>query len=109
MTTPWQLTPPAPPAPDARRRRGVRVLSGSTALVTGGSSGVGRAIAIDLAAHLNGSGPDSAGDSLKSAQPAAKGLIVESSFTSLADIARSLTYPWLPLQLLLSQIGRAHV
>jgi alpha-beta hydrolase superfamily lysophospholipase len=64
---------------------------------------LGGAIAIDLAAHLNGSGPDSAGDSLKSAQPAAKGLIVESSFTSLADIARSLTYPWLPLQLLLSQ------
>lgn len=64
---------------------------------------LGGAIAIDLAAHLNGSGPDSAGDSLKSVQPAAKGLIVESSFTSLADIARSLTYPWLPLQLLLSQ------
>lgn len=34
---------------------------------------------------------------------AAKGLIVESSFTTLADVARSLTYPWLPVQLLLSQ------
>lgn len=46
MTTPWN---PPPSAPDARRRRGPRVLSGSTALVTGGSSGVGRAIALDLA------------------------------------------------------------
>jgi pimeloyl-ACP methyl ester carboxylesterase len=33
----------------------------------------------------------------------AKGLIVESSFTTLADVAKSLTYPWLPVQLLLSQ------
>ncbi|WP_194722472.1 alpha/beta hydrolase [Noviherbaspirillum malthae] len=62
---------------------------------------LGGAIAIDLAAHLNGSDDDR--DEGKAAQPAAKGLIVESSFTSLADIARSLTYPWLPLQLLLSQ------
>jgi short-subunit dehydrogenase len=46
MTTPWN---PPPSAPDARRRRGQRVLSGSTALVTGGSSGVGRAIALELA------------------------------------------------------------
>jgi fermentation-respiration switch protein FrsA (DUF1100 family) len=30
-------------------------------------------------------------------------LIVESTFTTLADIAKSLSYPWLPLQLLLSQ------
>ena len=34
---------------------------------------------------------------------AANGLIVESSFTSLVDIAKSLTYPWQPVQLLLSQ------
>jgi pimeloyl-ACP methyl ester carboxylesterase len=33
----------------------------------------------------------------------ARGLIVESSFTTLADVAKSLTYPWLPVQLLLSQ------
>ena len=46
MMTPW-----TPPAPDAQRRRGPRVLSGATALVTGGSSGVGRAIALDLARH----------------------------------------------------------
>lgn len=63
---------------------------------------LGGAIAIDLAAHLHGSDDDK-GKAVKSVQPAAKGLIVESSFTSLADIARSLTYPWLPLQLLLSQ------
>ena len=61
---------------------------------------LGGAIAVDLAAHLNGSDGDGDGDKGKAAQPAAKGLIVESSFTSLADIARSLTYPWLPLQLL---------
>jgi hypothetical protein len=59
---------------------------------------LGGAIAIDLAASL----------STASSQPgqttqAARGLIVESSFTTLADIAKSLTSPWLPLQLLMSQ------
>lgn len=65
---------------------------------------LGGAIAIDLAASL-GTKPNT-----KSKQPgpaaasdAAHGLIVESSFTTLADIAKSFTYPWLPLQLLLSQ------
>jgi uncharacterized protein len=53
---------------------------------------LGGAIAIDLASHLDHGG---------AAQ--ARGLIVESSFTTLADIARSLSYPWLPLQLILSQ------
>jgi alpha-beta hydrolase superfamily lysophospholipase len=53
---------------------------------------LGGAIAIDLASHLDRGG---------AAQ--ARGLIVESSFTTLADIAKSLTYPWLPLQLILSQ------
>jgi len=53
---------------------------------------LGGAIAIDLASHLDGGG---------AAQ--ARGLIVESSFTTLADIAKSLSYPWLPLQLILSQ------
>ncbi|MEC4720569.1 alpha/beta fold hydrolase [Noviherbaspirillum sp. CPCC 100848] len=67
---------------------------------------LGGAVAIDLAAHLAGSADGSTGKAARTEQsmpPAAKGLIVESSFTSLADIARSLTYPWLPLQLLLSQ------
>jgi alpha-beta hydrolase superfamily lysophospholipase len=55
---------------------------------------LGGAVAVDLAARLNEAPSHAA---------AASGLIVESSFTSLADIARSLTYPWLPVQLLLSQ------
>jgi uncharacterized protein len=42
-------------------------------------------------------------DSAVEAPPAATGLIVESSFSSLPDIARALTYPWLPVQLLMSQ------
>ncbi|RJF99861.1 alpha/beta fold hydrolase [Noviherbaspirillum saxi] len=62
---------------------------------------LGGAIAIDLAANLRQTGSSDAVG--KAALPAAHGLIVESSFTSLLDIARSLTYPWLPLQLLLSQ------
>ena len=57
---------------------------------------LGGAVAIDLAAHLStsvengGSAP-------------ARGVIVESSFTTLADIARSLSYSWLPVQMLLTQ------
>jgi alpha-beta hydrolase superfamily lysophospholipase len=51
---------------------------------------LGGAIAIDLASHLG-------------ARETARGLIVESSFTNLADIAKSLSTPWLPLQLILSQ------
>lgn len=51
---------------------------------------LGGAIAIDLASSLDDGAE-------------ARGLIVESSFTTLADIAKSLSYPWLPLQLLLSQ------
>lgn len=53
---------------------------------------LGGAIAIDLASHLDRGGA-----------PQARGLIVESSFTTLADIAKSFSYPWLPLQLILSQ------
>ncbi|SNS95421.1 hypothetical protein SAMN06265795_11054 [Noviherbaspirillum humi] len=56
---------------------------------------LGGAIAIDLAARIAKGEDERKGG--------AAGLIVESSFTSLADIARSLTYPWLPLQLLMSQ------
>lgn len=54
---------------------------------------LGGAVAVDLAAHLAQSGSG----------PAAGGLIVESSFSSLSDIARAFTYSWLPVQLLLSQ------
>ncbi len=49
---------------------------------------LGGAIAVDLAAHLASGGP------------AARGLIVESSFTSLAEIASELTHGWLPVALL---------
>jgi fermentation-respiration switch protein FrsA (DUF1100 family) len=51
---------------------------------------LGGAIAIDLASQPG-------------QQQQSRGLIVESTFTTLADIAKSLSYPWLPLQLLLSQ------
>jgi hypothetical protein len=54
-------------------------------------------VAIDLAAHLS--------DETRVAREpiAARGLVVESSFTSLADVAKALTAPWLPVQLLLTQ------
>ena len=52
---------------------------------------LGGAVAIDLAARLSREGA-----------PVARGLIVESSFTSLADMAHELTNGWLP-SLLLSQ------
>ena len=58
---------------------------------------LGGAVAIDLAAHVSTQAAQSG-----TAVPA-RGLIVESSFTTLADIARTLSYPWLPVQLLLSQ------
>ncbi|HEY8605886.1 MAG TPA: alpha/beta fold hydrolase [Noviherbaspirillum sp.] len=54
---------------------------------------LGGAVAVDLAHRLQ----------TDRGMPAAEGLIVESTFTTLADIARSLSYPWLPLQLLMSQ------
>ncbi len=60
---------------------------------------LGGAIAVDLAASLSKEAKDDAKDE---AAPAA-GLVVESSFTNLADIARSLSYAWLPIQLILSQ------
>jgi len=54
---------------------------------------LGGAIAIDLASKLSaGDGP-----------PPAHGLIVESTFTTLPDIARALSYEWLPLQWIISQ------
>ncbi|HEY1326500.1 MAG TPA: alpha/beta fold hydrolase [Casimicrobiaceae bacterium] len=54
---------------------------------------LGGAVAIDLAASI------SAGEG---AVPV-HGLIVESTFTSLADIARALSYEWLPVSWILSQ------
>ena len=54
---------------------------------------LGGAIAIDLAAWL----------SARAGPVPARGLIVESTFTSLADIARALSYEWLPVQWILSQ------
>ena len=57
---------------------------------------LGGAVAVDLAASL-GENPGSV-----EGAPAA-GLIVESSFTSLEEMAKALTYPWLPVGLVLSQ------
>ena len=58
---------------------------------------LGGAVAVDLAASL------SRADGTATQAPAAAGLIIESSFTTLEDMAKSLTYPWLPVGLLLSQ------
>jgi alpha-beta hydrolase superfamily lysophospholipase len=57
---------------------------------------LGGAVAVDLAARL------STAAEAGTAVPV-HGLIVESSFTTFADIARVVTTPWLPVQLLLSQ------
>ena len=57
---------------------------------------LGGAVAVDLAAELDraaaAGGPEPA-----------RGLIVESSFTTLVDIAKSLSYSWVPVQWILSQ------
>lgn len=58
---------------------------------------LGGAVAIDLAATLSGDG------AARAASPAAAGLIVESSFTTLEEMAKAVTYRWLPVGLLLSQ------
>ena len=60
---------------------------------------LGGAIAVDLAARLSEESKEAA----KEAAPAARGLIVESSFTTLADVARAYSTKWLPVQLLLRQ------
>jgi alpha-beta hydrolase superfamily lysophospholipase len=54
---------------------------------------LGGAVAIDLASRL------SAG----AAPVPARGLVVESTFTTLADVARALSYEWLPVEWILSQ------
>jgi alpha-beta hydrolase superfamily lysophospholipase len=58
---------------------------------------LGGAVAIDLAARLSD-------ETAQAGAPApARGLVVESSFTTLADMARELTWSWVPFQLLLTQ------
>ena len=58
---------------------------------------LGGAIAVNLASSLSK-------EAAKKQQPVpAAGLVVESSFTTLADIARAFSYKWLPIQLLLTQ------
>ncbi|HET6802261.1 MAG: alpha/beta hydrolase [Betaproteobacteria bacterium] len=56
---------------------------------------LGGAVAVDLAAALDRA-PAHAGEE-------ARGLIVESSFTTLVDVAKAVSYSWLPLQWILSQ------
>jgi len=63
---------------------------------------LGGAVAIDLAASLSAEQSGRHG-SASDGIPGAAGLIVESSFTTLLDIAREFTYPWMPLGLLMSQ------
>jgi fermentation-respiration switch protein FrsA (DUF1100 family) len=56
---------------------------------------LGGAVAVDLAAWLDRTaegGPEPA-----------RGLVVESSFTTLADVARAFSYSWLPMQWILSE------
>jgi uncharacterized protein len=67
---------------------------------------LGGAVAVELAASLSEQGLPSAnapaGAALRRGAPAA-GLIIESTFTTLADMAREVTYSWVPVGLLLSQ------
>jgi len=57
---------------------------------------LGGAVAVDLAAEL--------GRTTGAGEPeAAHGLIVESSFTTLVDVAKALSYSWLPVQWVISQ------
>jgi alpha-beta hydrolase superfamily lysophospholipase len=66
---------------------------------------LGGAVAVDLAASLSQQPETSAAaadvGSPRKAQ--AGGLIIESTFTTLADMAREVTYSWVPVGLLLSQ------
>lgn len=57
---------------------------------------LGGAVAVDLAAELDRADPP------PGLEPAS-GLIVESSFTTLVDMAKALSYSWLPLEWILSQ------
>jgi alpha-beta hydrolase superfamily lysophospholipase len=60
---------------------------------------LGGAVAVDLAARLSA---DSGKAGAANSAPAA-GLILESTFTSLADIAREFVFPWVPVEWLLTQ------
>lgn len=72
---------------------------------------LGGAVAIDLAAALhaqNGASLRATRLPLSPGRPvgadtSAHGLIVESTFTNLSDIARAFTYSWLPVQFILRQ------
>lgn len=67
---------------------------------------LGGAVAVDLAARLSaagGAGAKKGADGTSSDPLAARGLIVESSFTTLADMARALSVSWLPVGMILSQ------
>jgi uncharacterized protein len=76
---------------------------------------LGGAVAVDLAARLSTeaeSGTGSTGNSPSAGRVApstgarrapAAGLIIESTFTTLVDIAREWSFPWLPLGLLMWQ------
>jgi alpha-beta hydrolase superfamily lysophospholipase len=67
---------------------------------------LGGAVAVDLAASLSVPAPAPAtvpgGAAPRRGAPAG-GLIIESTFTTLADMAREVTYGWVPVGLLLSQ------
>lgn len=67
---------------------------------------LGGAVAVDLAASLSvpamASATVPAGAAPRRGAPAG-GLIIESTFTTLADMAREVTYGWVPVGLLLSQ------
>jgi uncharacterized protein len=66
---------------------------------------LGGAVAVDLAASLSESDVQPP-NALAAAPPRgapAGGLIIESTFTTLADMAREVTYSWVPVGLLLSQ------
>lgn len=66
---------------------------------------LGGAVAVDLAASLSEN--DAPSPKAPAAAPQrsiqAGGLIIESTFTTLADMAREVTYSWVPVGLLLSQ------
>jgi uncharacterized protein len=62
---------------------------------------LGGAVAVDLAAALSDQADSISGGAAHRAP--AGGLIIESTFTTLADMAREVTYSWVPVGLLLSQ------
>lgn len=62
---------------------------------------LGGAIAVDLASRLESDSNNGAANGTGT-QPA-RGLIIESTFTSLADMARAVSLSWLPVGLILSQ------